>query len=133
MAKEGIYALSSATHGGADVAGVTHARIIPTTKAVRDKKAKESVMTDWDLTVELYGVGRSALEGLIADAAADLVLTVIGRAAAAETHTLVGVMFTEVIQGGEAAEVDAGGKIPPYGIRGMCENSSRAAFSALWT
>ncbi|HOD79953.1 MAG: hypothetical protein BWX88_02762 [Planctomycetes bacterium ADurb.Bin126] len=133
MAKENIYAFKSCTHGGSGVTGATHGQIVPTTVHQRDKLAQNSVMTDWDLAVVVFGVDHAALQALIGAAAADFVFTVEGKDGADETHTLADVQFVEVVQGADAAERDAGGKLPPYAVRGFCENVSRDAFSALWT
>ena len=138
MAGEILYNCKSATHGGAAIAGVTHARIIPETSVKEDALLEQRVITDHRLAVELYGNSPRTLFLLVGAAKADVVIKTTGLAQAAEKHTLKDVMFTEVIAAAELPEIDSGGKLPAAGIRGWCENVPSgtppvlAAFSTLW-
>jgi hypothetical protein len=132
MAKERIYALTSATFGTA-IAGVTHARIVPTTVTERDSLAQTSVVKQQKLSVEVFGKEPRTLMALKGTAAANLVIAVVGAAGAAENHTLKNAQPAEDIAPAEFPRRFDAGELPAAGIRFVCKFGSADDFSTMWT
>ncbi|MFA4945754.1 MAG: hypothetical protein WC789_13785 [Lentisphaeria bacterium] len=135
MAAEFVYALKSATKGGAAVDGVRFAKIVPRTQfSVHRGHAEaqfdaDAIVTYRELAVELHGTKDLTLMTLLGSAAGDVVLTVLGAAGASETLTIQDVDFCEVAGQMQANEKDAGGQAGLIGIRGYARFAADNDFS----
>ncbi len=129
-----IFACRSATHGGA-LAGVTHARISPSTVWKVDQGPAgspgpaDALVTDKEVAVELYGTDYAALLGRIGQTAGNCVINTEGAAGADEALTVTNVYFAEIIGQVELSEKDTGGKLPVFGIRGFVNFGAGEAFA----
>lgn len=119
-----VFQISGATHNAVAINSVTHASVQKATTLMTDPgpagspgPADERV-TDRDLTVTLYGLDPSELQGLVEDAAANLVLSYKGEGGANKTATYKNVAFNGPVQAIEFAAKDAGGKVSMHQITG---------------
>ncbi len=125
MAGEKLYTCRNAKHPTNAIGGVTHARIAPSTVHKVDQGAAGStgragtLVTDRGVMVELYGTNYAALIALLGATAANLVLGTEGLAGANEKLTIKNVYFVEAIAAIEIPEKDTGGKLAPFGVRGI--------------
>ncbi len=124
MAGETIFTCRGVTVGGAAVAGATHARISPSTVvkinqgSAGDPGPTGAHIVDRDLAVEVYGTNYQALLALLGEAAASVVISIVGAAGAAETLTVASVAFTDPTGGVDVPAKDSGGKLATSGVRG---------------
>ncbi|MFB3893220.1 MAG: hypothetical protein ACE15C_14485 [Phycisphaerae bacterium] len=139
MAGEAIFACSGVAHGGAPISGATHGRISVNTQFKVDRGgaswpgAKDCQVTDREVVFEVYGLKYSALMALLGATAATLAFSIIGSAGAAETVSVAAAYFTEIINGVEAPEKDAGGKLPVCGVRGYANFTTGQDFDDVIT
>ena len=120
-----IFACRYAKHPTAAIAGVTHCRITPGTVSKKDQGAAgstgraDTLVTDRGITVEVFGTDFAALTALIGATAANLVIGTEGAAGANEKLTIKNVYFVQSIAAVEIPAKDEGGKLAPFGVRGI--------------
>ena len=120
-----IFACRSFKHPTVAVDGVTHCRISPTTVTKKDQGAAgstgraDTLVTDRGITVEVFGKDFAALIALLGATAANAVIGTEGAAGTNEKLTVKNVSFVEPIAGVEIPAKDDGGKLAPFGVRGI--------------
>ena len=140
MAGERLYAHRGApTHNAVAVNGVTHAAISyrPVRKFARNPVAggvEDSAIVDQAHSVSLFGNDVAALDALIGDDAANLVIDTFGTNGALEKCTLKNVKFDQVLSDKDIPESDSGGKVAAYGISGDLHygDSDTPALMEIW-
>jgi hypothetical protein len=135
-----VFGARYAKHPTVAVAGVTHARIIPSTVAREDPGGAGATgragtcVTNRGMNVEVYGTNYAALLAMLEAAAANLVIGFYGDNGALRKLTLKSVRFVEWIAPIDIPEVDAGGnKLNTPGIRGMCLWGDSDTFATMMT
>ncbi len=135
-AGEVIYVCRSFKHPTIAVAGVEYARITPSTTVKADRGSAGatgragSAITDKGVTVEVYGTNFAALIALLGQSA-NAVIGSEGEDGALEQHTVKNVKFTESISAVEIPSKDSGGKLAPFGIRGIGLWASSDTFATM--
>ena len=120
-----IFACRDAKHPTSAIAGVTHCRITPTTVSRKDQGAAGStgragtLVTNHGITVEVFGTDFAALIALLGATAANLIIGTEGAAGTNEKLTIKNVYFVESIAAIEIPAKDEGGKLAPFGVRGI--------------
>ncbi len=140
MAGERVFAARNAKHPTSAIAGVTHARIVRSTTEKVDPGGagatgrRSSAITAHGRVVELYGTDYEALLSLIG-VKANCVIGTTGADGALEKVTIKNVRFAEVISAIDIPAKDSGGKLAPFGIRGVAcgESSDTPATMEVWT
>lgn len=124
MAGERVFACRYFKHPTNDVSGVTHVRVLPSTVSKVDQGAAGSpgradgLVTDKGVVVEVYGKSYAALIALLGVKANGVVGTE-GAAGANEKLTVKNVSFVEPIPAIDIPPKDEGGKLAPFGVRGI--------------
>ncbi|MFB3893219.1 MAG: hypothetical protein ACE15C_14480 [Phycisphaerae bacterium] len=120
-----VYVARYAKHPTDEIPGITHFKIPGGTTAVKDQGAAgstgraDSLLTDRDVFVELYGNQFAPLVALIGASKANCVLGYKGAAGANEKFTVKNVYFFQSLAAIEIPEKDSGGKLAAFGVRGI--------------
>ena len=128
--RDTIGALAAATHVGLAPSTVV-SNPIPPSNGVGGPMGR--VVKYKELAVTIYGNDLAELLALVVAAAADVVVPTFGLDGAAETITIVGVYFDEVVQDFEFPAPDAGGKVPQFAVRGRANWADGDTFADVLT
>ena len=112
---------------GAAIDGVTHALIGYSQVVAEEPPAAGRLgeggqaLTMERITVSVFGNNPNALNALVGAAAANCVIGFKGADGVNTKVTLKNVAFTRRVSGLTFPPIDAGGKVPPFGVEGRCE------------
>jgi len=132
-----IYACRYVSHNAAEITGVTHASVQPSTVSVEDPGdagspgPAESIVTNKRVDVVVYGKSYNDLLALVGATAADVVLGIVGAAGADEKITIKDVYFNSVPSEISVPPKDAGGQAPTCAIRGSAKWGADDTFATM--